>query len=187
MFKLVSVSFLVLFYSLAAHARYQRLDPTSLPSSYSDVTKIKDQFRQHAVDKGVNPFYSQETIDAVNKMNQSPLDFTGLEDLTHLEFVTIDNDYSKDLDQAMYIKFDALTKIYTLYYAIADAAYFLEPGSEIDQQAAERAFTTYLPGFDIPILPRELSEGLCSLNPEVKRRAVVVIVEFAKNGAVVTT
>ena len=184
MFKLVTVSFLVLFYSLSTHAYYQRLDPTNLPPSYQNVSKIKDQFLQHAITKGVQPNYSEATLAEAKQVSQAPLEFDGLADLTHLSFVTIDNDYSKDLDQAMYIEFDDSSKRYTLYYAIADAAYFLKPGSELDLQAAERAFTTYLPGFDVPILPRVFSEGLCSLNPLEKRRAVVVIVEFNENGII---
>ena len=184
MFKLASVTFLVLFYSLKAHAYYQRLDPTELPPEYSTVKDIKNQFLRNAIAKGVKLGYSSETIHTVNRFASTPLDFNGLTDLTHLKFVTIDNDHSKDLDQAMFIEFSKARNKYTLYYAIADAAYFLEPGSEIDMQAAERAFTTYLPGFDIPILPRQLSEGLCSLNPGVNRRAVVVIVEFNGDGTI---
>lgn len=200
MFKLVPVFCLVLFYSFSTQAfqhtdlssnslqspyRSQRLDPLLLPDQYATGDSIAQQFLKHAADAGVDPEYSQETMDAVHKLNSMPLDFSGLEDLRALDFITIDNDHSKDLDQAMYIEFDSVQQRYTLYYAIADAAYFLSPDSEIDRQAADRAFTTYLPGFDIPILPRELSEGLCSLNPMVDRRAVVVITEFEADGTLV--
>lgn len=181
---MLSVTLFFLLYSFSTHAYYQRLDPTELPSQYSTAKDIKNQFLRNAIDKGVVVSYSKETIQTVNKFASTSLDFEGLSDLTHLKFVTIDNDHSKDLDQAMFIEFSESQKKYTLYYAIADAAYFLKPGSEIDMQAADRAFTTYLPGFDIPILPRQLSEGLCSLNPQEKRRAIVVMVEFSADGKI---
>lgn len=80
-------------------------------------------------------------------------------DLTHLPFCTIDPVTAKDFDDAIY--FDTSTN--TLYVAIADVSEYVEPFGAIDTEAIYRGFSIYLPHRSIPMLPRELSEGLCSL------------------------
>ncbi len=90
-------------------------------------------------------------------------------DLTNLNFCTIDPVTAKDFDDAIY--FD--TNEFVLYVAIADVSHYVEYFSPIDQEAKKRGFTTYLPHKAFPMLPRELSENLCSLKPRVDRLAFV--------------
>jgi len=90
-------------------------------------------------------------------------------DLTHLDFCTIDPVTAKDFDDAIY--FDIET--YTLYVAIADVSHYVPYFTEIDKEAKKRGFTTYLPHKSFPMLPRELSENICSLKPKVDRLAFV--------------
>ena len=97
-------------------------------------------------------------------------------DLTHLDFCTIDPVTAKDFDDAIY--FD--TKSYTLYVAIADVSYYVEYFSAIDKEAKKRGFTTYLPHKSFPMLPRQLSENLCSLKPSVDRLAFVAKIKLDK-------
>ncbi len=88
-------------------------------------------------------------------------------DLTHLPFCTIDPVDAKDFDDAIY--FDV--KNHILYVAIADvSAYVFEMGP-IDKEASERGFSIYFPHKAIPMLPRALSENICSLKPNVDRLA----------------
>ena len=94
-----------------------------------------------------------------------------LDDLTALPFVTIDNPDSRDLDQALYI--EETTEGYRLRYALADAAYYVRPGSALFDEALQRGATFYTPRLAVPMLPSSLSEGLVSLNPNVNRRALV--------------
>ena len=94
-----------------------------------------------------------------------------LDDLTALPFVTIDNPDSRDLDQALYI--EETTEGYRLRYALADAAYYVRPGSALFDEALQRGATFYTPLLALPMLPSSLSEGLVSLNPNVNRRALV--------------
>jgi ribonuclease R len=94
---------------------------------------------------------------------------TGRVDLTHLDFCTIDPVTAKDFDDAIY--FDLET--YTLYVAIADVSHYVPYFTEIDKEAKKRGFTTYLPHKSFPMLPRELSENICSLKPRVDRLAFV--------------
>jgi ribonuclease R len=95
-------------------------------------------------------------------------------DLTHLDFCTIDPVTAKDFDDAIY--FD--TQSHTLYVAIADVSHYVPFFSEIDKEAKKRGFTTYLPHKSFPMLPRELSENICSLKPNVDRLAFVARIEL---------
>jgi len=98
-------------------------------------------------------------------------------DLTHLDFCTIDPVTAKDFDDAIY--FD--TKTFTLYVAIADVSHYVDYFSPIDQEAKRRGFTTYFPHKSFPMLPRELSENICSLKPQVDRLAFVAKIELDEN------
>lgn len=113
-------------------------------------------------------------------------DTPGLSDLTHLPFVTIDNEDSRDLDQALYISKDQTDQI-CIHYALADAAYYVRPGTAIFREAIRRAVTYYVPGLSVPMLPRALSEDLVSLNPNVVRRALLFRITVNTNGESINT
>lgn len=113
------------------------------------------------------------------------LDNTGLDDpelidLTQLPFVTIDNPDSRDLDQALFI--EKLDTGYRVRYALADASYYIRPGSALFNEALDRGATFYTPAMAAPMLPIELSEGLISLNPLVERRALVFDMQVDNEG-----
>ncbi|MDR1614523.1 MAG: ribonuclease R [Campylobacteraceae bacterium] len=86
-------------------------------------------------------------------------------DLTHLPFCTIDPNDAKDFDDAIY--FDE--KNLTIYIAIADVSEYVYPFGNIDKEAKSRGFSIYFPHKSIPMLPRALSENICSLKPHVDR------------------
>lgn len=109
-------------------------------------------------------------------------DYEGRVDLRHLPLVTIDGITARDFDDAVYAK---KTKTgYKLYVAIADVAHYVRKDSALDREAANRATSVYFPNRVIPMLPEKLSNGLCSLNPEVDRLCMVceMLVDF--NGEV---
>jgi ribonuclease R len=108
-----------------------------------------------------------------------------LVDLTALPFVTIDNAHSKDLDQALHVARDG--EGYLVAYAIADASYYVRPGSALFTEAMKRGASYYFPGFSVPMLPRSLSEGLISLNADVPRRALVFWHSLDATGALTGT
>lgn len=104
-------------------------------------------------------------------------------DLRHLPFVTIDGESAKDFDDAIFV--DKLPSGgWTLWVAIADVSYYVKPNSAIDLEARERANSVYFPRKVIPMLPFELSDNICSLQPKVDRLAVVVAIEFDKVGKI---
>jgi len=95
-------------------------------------------------------------------------------DLTHLDFCTIDPVTAKDFDDAIYFDMEA----HTLYVAIADVSHYVPYFTNIDKEAKKRGFTTYFPHKSFPMLPRELSENICSLKPKVDRLAFVAKIEL---------
>lgn len=117
-------------------------------------------------------------------MVESALHDTDLqrEDLTALNFVTIDSASTEDMDDALYVA-DKGDGSLLLTIAIADPTAYVDENSELDLIARKRAFTNYLPGFNIPMLPRDLSDNLCSLRPNERRPVLVCRVTIAADGA----
>ncbi len=105
------------------------------------------------------------------------------EDLTALSFVTIDSASTEDMDDALYVGQDVDGKL-RLTVAIADPTAWIAPGSKLDKAAQVRAFTNYLPGFNIPMLPRELSDDLCSLRPNEVRPVLACRMTILEDGAI---
>ncbi|OBX03931.1 exoribonuclease II [Gallibacterium genomosp. 3] len=111
------------------------------------------------------------------------------EDLTGIDFVTIDSETTKDMDDAL-----SITPIlqqekqigWKLAVAVADPTAYIPVDSQIEVDAKQRSFTNYLPGFNIPMLPRELSDDLCSLVEGENRPALVCFIETDLTGALIS-
>ncbi len=113
------------------------------------------------------------------------VDDPALVDRTAVPFVTIDGVHSKDLDQALCITREG--DGYLVWYAIADASYYVRPGSALWAEAMRRGASYYFPGFSLPMLPRDLSEGLISLNADGARRSLLFLHRLDASGAIVDT
>ncbi|MDP1931074.1 MAG: ribonuclease R [Gammaproteobacteria bacterium] len=105
-------------------------------------------------------------------------------DLRHLPFVTIDGEDAKDFDDAVYCEQEAGGAC-RLYVAIADVSHYVAVKSALDQEAQNRGNSVYFPGHVIPMLPEMLSNGLCSLKPDVDRLVMVCEMQMSKAGQVV--
>ncbi len=104
-------------------------------------------------------------------------------DLREWTIVTIDGEDAKDLDDA--VSLTVAGDHYLLGVHIADVGYYVPDGTVLDREAQQRATSVYLPGTVIPMLPEALSNGICSLNPQVDRLAMTVVMDINRNGKVV--
>ena len=111
-------------------------------------------------------------------------------DLSDVPLVTIDGEDARDFDDAVYCepftrgRGKSAFEGWRLIVAIADVSHYVKPGEPIDADAYERATSVYFPRRVIPMLPEKLSNGLCSLNPEVDRLAMVCDMIVGSDGAI---
>src|SRR5580698_668447 len=104
-------------------------------------------------------------------------DLAGRRDFRHLPVVTIDGETARDFDDAVHVT--ALPNgHYELQVHIADVAHYVARGSGLDREARLRGTSVYFPNRAVPMLPEELSNGICSLNPKVDRLVMSVLMEL---------
>lgn len=101
-------------------------------------------------------------------------------DLRDIPLVTIDGEDARDFDDAVYC--ERTDKGWKLFVAIADVSHYVAPSSALDQEAEKRGTSVYFPERVIPMLPEVLSNGLCSLNPEVDRLCMVCEMDISEAG-----
>lgn len=112
----------------------------------------------------------------------SSADKAGRTDLRELPLVTIDGADSRDFDDAVYC--EPKPKGWRLLVCIADVSHYVEPGNALDQEARARGNSVYFPDRVVPMLPEVLSNGLCSLNPNVDRLCMACELNIDKQGVV---
>ena len=113
-------------------------------------------------------------------------DLDGRVDLRDVPLVTIDGEDARDFDDAVYCEPCKIGRAsgYRLIVAIADVSHYVKPNDDLDVDALERSTSVYFPRRVIPMLPEKLSNGLCSLNPEVDRLTLVCDAVITMNGEV---
>ncbi len=109
-----------------------------------------------------------------------PEDYAGREDVRKLPLVTIDGETARDFDDAVYC--EPKDGGFRLVVAIADVSHYVQPGDALDKEALNRGNSVYFPRRVIPMLPEELSNGLCSLNPDVERLCMVCDMQINPRG-----
>ena len=143
-----------------------------------DILSITNQM-------GIPDTFSEEVMAEVDNIPNEVLekDLIGRTDLRNEIIFTIDGDDTKDIDDA--ISIEKVGDNYKLGVHIADVSYYVRPGTKLDDEALNRGTSVYLADRVIPMLPHKLSNGICSLNPNVDRLTLSCIMEIDKNGNVV--
>jgi ribonuclease R len=129
--------------------------------------------------------WPDEVVDEAGRLEAEPLeeDKQHRVDLRDLAFVTIDGEDARDFDDAVYCeKRRGGWRGWRLWVAIADVSHYVRPGSALDEEAAKRGNSVYFPERVVPMLPEALSNGLCSLKPEVDRLAMVCEMDISQKG-----
>ncbi len=118
--------------------------------------------------------WPKKVLQSANRMGAkvSQADKLGRTDLTNTPFVTIDGEDARDFDDAVYCRKKPLGG-WQLSVAIADVSHYVLPDTPLDKEAQKRGTSVYFPQRVVPMLPETLSNGLCSLNPNVERLAMV--------------
>jgi len=113
-------------------------------------------------------------------------DLAGRRDFRHLPIVTIDGETAKDFDDAVHVA-PRPDSGFELQVHIADVAHYIQRGSELDHEARLRGTSVYFPDRAVPMLPEELSNGICSLNPRVDRLVMSAILQLDAGGKILSS
>ena len=136
---------------------------------------------------GFAPNFSDEVLEEVESIPNevSSSEILGRKDLRDEIIFTIDGNDTKDIDDAISIK-KLENGNYELGVHIADVSYYVKPGTKLYDDAYERGTSVYLVDRVVPMLPHKLSNGICSLNPNVDRLAISCVMEIDTHGSVVS-
>lgn len=132
--------------------------------------------------------FSDEVLAQARAVPQQvrPEDISGRRDFRHLPIVTIDGETAKDFDDAVHVA-PRSEGGFELQVHIADVAHYVHRGSELDREARLRGTSVYFPNRAVPMLPEELSNGICSLNPRVDRLVMSAILQFDADGKLLSS
>lgn len=144
---------------------------------HADITSI---IRQYELPEAFDTDVKEEALSVPDSVGKK--DIKGRLDLRKVKMVTIDGEDSKDLDDA--VSLEVKGKDYILGVHIADVSHYVKEGGILDKEALKRGTSVYLADRVIPMLPVELSNGICSLNEGVDRLAMSCIMRISKSGII---
>jgi len=135
----------------------------------------------------VNEAFPRQVLDEAESVSEEGIgDITSRIDLRDKNIYTIDSEDTRDIDDAISIeKFDEDT--YNLSVHIADVSHYVREQSELNKEAIKRGTSIYMPGYVIPMLPRSLSNGICSLNEGEDRLALTIDIVLDKDAKILSS
>ena len=146
--------------------------------------EIDIAMRSHGIATNWSDEVEAEIKDLTPEVPEKAKNEKGRIDIRDLPLVTIDGEDARDFDDAVFVETN--DKGWRLLVAIADVSHYVELNTALDKEAHERGTSVYFPERVIPMLPEILSNGLCSLNPEVDRLCMVCEMQLDKKGKVVS-
>ena len=163
---------------LAVPAKHNRMRIIEVLGDANDLRAIlRALLYAEGIDEAFSPAVLAEAATVVGRPVAAD---DGRIDLRQLATFTIDPETAKDYDDAISIEREG--DAYRVYVHIADVSAYVESGGALDTEARRRTASVYLPLFAVPMLPDELSAGVCSLKPGEDRRAVTVELVFSAEG-----
>ncbi len=146
---------------------------------------LKDRIITMLYDAGFPVESSLAAKAEIQEIMSRPLDseMASRTDLRNLVTISCDPDNAKDLDDAFSVVYE--DGVYTLYYSIADASYFVKPGMALFDEAYQRGSTAYIANYAFPMLGEELAQGVCSLNPNGDKLAITFMHKFDTEGNII--
>ena len=136
------------------------------------------------INAGISEKFPIEVVEEVNKINDDiNHEIVNRKDLRDLDIITIDGEDAKDLDDAVYV--EKSENGYKLLVSIADVSFYVKEGTELNKEAMKRGNSIYLVDRVIPMLPRKLSNNLCSLNPNEDKLTFTVEMQFDDKGKLI--
>ena len=149
--------------------------------NYADSgMEIEIALRKHKLPHEFTPAAINQA-ESIPKLVQA-IDYKGRIDLRELPLITIDGETARDFDDAVYAEKAGAS--WRLVVAIADVSFYVKPDDALDKEAFERGNSVYFPRRVIPMLPEALSNGLCSLNPDVERLCMICDMQIDAAGIV---
>jgi ribonuclease R len=154
---------------------------TEVLGNYADPgMEIEIALRKHDLPFEFSKAALEENKELPDKVKKT--DLKGREDLREIPLVTIDGETARDFDDAVFCEKSG--RGWRLVVAIADVSHYVKPGMALDKEAMDRGNSVYFPRRVIPMLPEKLSNGICSLNPDVERMAMVCDMEISAAGKI---
>lgn len=177
--------------TVPGHKVVVKINPNGKKGNYTgQVIKVLGHKNDPGVDilsivykYDIKDTFDEETIRELDDIKEevTEADKAGRRDLTNEMIFTIDGIDTRDIDDAISIeKLD--NGNYKLGVHIADVSYYIKEGTALDKEAMERGTSVYLVDRVIPMIPHKLSNGICSLNPNVERLAISCVMEVDSNG-----
>jgi len=149
--------------------------------NYADPgMEIEIALRKHDLPFEFSARALEETKALPDKVKKT--EWSERKDIRDLPLVTIDGETARDFDDAVFA--EKKGRGWRLVVAIADVSHYVKPGMALDRDAQERGNSVYFPRRVIPMLPEKLSNGLCSLNPDVERLAMACDMDVSSSGEI---
>lgn len=168
--------------------------PTERYNAYGKIIEVLGDADEAGIEikvvldnAGIPHSWPETVLDEANAFSETVVEADKMSriDLRHLPFVTIDGDDAQDFDDAVYCQAQPKGG-WHLSVAIADVSHYVKPGTALDNEAQERGTSVYFPGRVVPMLPENLSNGLCSLKPHVDRLVLVCEMQINQSGHLIS-
>ena len=150
--------------------------------NFGAISSAADSAELYLKEKGFRIKFPENVLKEAEALSAQPIEDPKRRDVTHLPLFTIDSEYSKDLDDAVCV--EKTPDGYRLYVSIADVSHYVTENSALDTESFSRGTSVYYADKVIPMLPKELSNGICSLNPEENRISLTCEALLSEEGEI---